>query len=154
MDATRHARAMAEAVAAARVLCDAQPSRVVRAALWKYASDGRWRPCGIRSERRLIDAACALEGPSIWVGYERGGWAWPVDTALEAALRLTWKNRHETHVYIYAAASTPALRYAVVFKDVRRFADAKGEHMGEHPCGGYAVASEAVEAIYAETSMR
>jgi hypothetical protein len=144
---------MATAVTA-RVLCDAQPSRVVRAALWQYGSDGRWRPCGIRSERAVIAAALALTGPSIWVGYDKGGWAWPVDTALEAALQLAWRNRHTTHLYVYAAASTPEVRYAVVFKDMRRFADAKGEHMGEHPCGGYAVDADAIEAIYAETSMR
>lgn len=138
----------------ARVLCDAQPSRVVRATVWQRTSDGQWLIQGIRSERAVIDAACALQGPSIWIGYERGGWAWPSDVALETCLQLVWKNRHTTHLYVYASVSTPALRYVVVFKDMTIFADSNGQHVGQHPCGGYAVSVEAVEAVYAETSLR
>lgn len=71
MGAAERVGAMAASVTR-RVLCDEQPSRVVRATVWQRTSDGQWLIQGIRNERTLIDAALALQGPSIWVGYERG----------------------------------------------------------------------------------
>lgn len=135
------------------VLCDEQNSIITRATVWQRI-DGEWLIHGLRDEDRLITAAMALQGESIWVGYDAGGWSWPDDVELYVAVELHWRNRHNTWLYVYVSRTTPDVHYVQVFKDMRRFADANGDHMGEHPCGGYAVPVEMIERVYAETSMR
>lgn len=77
-----------------------------------------------------IRAVLAIDGESFWVGYERGGFAWPDD--VEVALTLTFDGGQWLDVYW--SAQTPNVYYALPFADPAPRADANGAHYGTHPC--------------------
>jgi hypothetical protein len=82
-----------------------------------------------------------LEGRDLWLGYENGGW----DTTGDER----WAGRLIGEQYVVWLFYSPSRREFELFPfaDTRIYADANGEHYGMHPCGGWAVDEDIIDAI-------
>jgi hypothetical protein len=83
------------------------------------------------------DDLLALEGVSVWVGYDAGGWDVPEDIHNHGRITGT---QYGERVEVWVWHSDQSDRYYLFpFSSMRRFADSNGEHYGVHPCGGFEV---------------
>lgn len=83
-----------------------------------------------------------VEGVTIWIGYDEGGWDVPADLYPYPVRVLSAESPTDNHmmeIWIGYAPSTPGVTYWWIFDDVSVFADSAGAHEGIHPCGAYAV---------------
>jgi hypothetical protein len=82
-----------------------------------------------------------LDGRSLWLGYANGGWETTGDER--------WAGRLIGDDYeVWLFYSPTRQEYDLLpFADTRLFADANGEHYGMHPCGGWAVNEDIINAI-------
>lgn len=97
-----------------------------------------------------IGALLAIDGDSFWIGYERGGFAWPDDVRWVLNVTLWMQNGDERWIEVYGAASTPDVYYVLPYANTVAYADSNGEHWGTHPCAAVTISGEAFEAIMAE----
>lgn len=98
-----------------------------------------------------LEAIAAIEGESIWIGYEHGGWDYP-DGIEAMSFTRYWifgkRDGVKFWVILYIGAEWS---YGFTFANTEPYADANGEHYGQHPCDGYAIDGAAlVEAVTAE----
>lgn len=102
-------------------------------------------------DAQAIDALLDMDvSSSFWVGYERGGFAWPEDVEQVLTLTLWMANGEERWIDMYGAASTPDVYYVLPYANTVAYADSNGEHWGTHPCAAVTISGEAFEAIMAE----
>jgi hypothetical protein len=82
-----------------------------------------------------------LEGRNLWLGYAHGGWATSGDER--------WAGRLIGDDYVVWLFYSPSRQEYELFPfaDTRIYADANGDHYGMHPCGGWAVDKEIIEAL-------
>lgn len=147
MDATRHARAMAEAmrrllvalllfilVAPAAAQDDplaCLPERADGAVTWTLNESGRWTYRGTSS----VPVLEGIHGQ--WYGYENGdGWqgafGWPNDMY---AYRKTALYRYDTEVaqlWFYKSFEDSDLVVLFVYESMVKWSDSSGDHYGEH----------------------
>ena len=97
-----------------------------------------------------LDALAAVDGESIWIGYERGGWDYP-DGFKEMTFTRYWvfgkREGVRFWVILYIGAEWS---YGFTFSNTEVYADANGEHIGQHPCYAYAFDGRDVIAALAE----
>lgn len=73
-------------------------------------------------------------GPSFWVGYENGGFAWVNDVMPLLTLTFIAEDGSERWLDIFWSEQTPDTYYVLPFANVVPYADANGDHYGTHPC--------------------
>ena len=79
-----------------------------------------------------------VEGRDLWLGYENGGWFTTGDE------RGAYKMIGEGYE-IWVFYSPSRHEYDLLpFANTEIFADANGDHLGMHPCGGWAVERERI----------
>lgn len=83
----------------------------------------------------------AIDGDSIWVGYENGGWDVPSDVIGIWKITGT-QNDEPIEIWIWRTRVERPYRYFVFpFANTELYADKNGEHFGQHPCGGWEIES-------------
>lgn len=125
--------------------CIPDTAQVSAASIQMRGADGK--RANIRLDAEDIEALWALEGESIWIGYENGGWAYPADMA-EMTFASYWvfgKYGGEKFWVTLYVADEYALGF--VYDNTDPFADSNGEHMGYHPCGGWQLDVDSVMAV-------
>ena len=97
-----------------------------------------------------LEAIAAIDGESIWVGYENGGWDYP-DGIEAMSFTRYWifgkRDGVRFWVILYIGAEWS---YGFTFSNTEVYADANGEHIGQHPCYAYAFDGRDVIAALAE----
>lgn len=97
-----------------------------------------------------IEALATVEGESIWIGYERGGWNYPPGFKEMTFTRYWVFGKREGvrfWVILYIGAEWS---YGFTFSNTEVYADANGQHVGQHPCYAYEVDGRDVIAALAE----
>ncbi|MBK9122794.1 MAG: hypothetical protein IPM16_06690 [Chloroflexi bacterium] len=84
-----------------------------------------------------LAALWALEGESLWVGYERGGWSERAAIRGETVFYDGLKDGARWWALVKVGA---AYSVVYVFANTERYADVNGDHYGHHPCGGWEIA--------------
>lgn len=81
-----------------------------------------------------LAALWALEGESLWVGYERGGWS---DRAHISGRTVFYDGLKDGRRWwaLFKIGDTRTVVY--VFDNTEPHADVDGNHYGYHPCGGW-----------------
>ena len=95
----------------------------------KWLSDPTW------------NALQTLTGRDLWIGYDNGGWETTGDEYRRYTLR---GDDYEVWVYYSPLREEYEL---FPFADTALFPDANGDHWGMHPCGGWAVDQQIINAI-------
>lgn len=86
---------------------------------------------------------------SFWVGYERGGFAWPDDVRDALHLTLYSADGGERWLDVLYSDQTPGVYYALPFADPTPRADADGAHFGTHPCAAILMTEQEYRALIA-----
>lgn len=97
-----------------------------------------------------LEALATVDGASIWVGYENGGWDYPPGfKEMEFARYWIFGKREGVRfwVILYVGAEWS---YGFTFANTEVYADANGQHVGQHPCDGYTFDGREVIAALAE----
>lgn len=97
-----------------------------------------------------LQAIAEIDGESIWIGYERGGWNYPAGIEDMDFTRYWIFGRRDGvrfWVILYVGAEWS---YGFTFANTEVYADANGEHVGQHPCDGYTFDGREVIAALAE----
>lgn len=83
-----------------------------------------------------------------WIGYENGGFSWPADVKFELIATLYLSTGEERQIELMYSESSN--RYYVLFyRETGTYADANGEHLGQHPCRVFWITSEEYQALRA-----
>ena len=81
-----------------------------------------------------LEALAAVDGESIWIGYAAGGWDYPPGFK-EMTFTRYWvfgkRDGEWFWVMLYIGAEWS---YGFTFSNTEVYADANGEHLGQHPC--------------------
>ena len=86
---------------------------------------------------------------SFWLGYERGGFAWPNDVRPALALTFTMTDGSERWLDVFWSPQTPEVYYALPFDDPTPRTDSAGDHYGTHPCAAILMTRAEYEALIA-----
>ncbi len=76
-----------------------------------------------------------IDGDSIWIGYDAGGWSVPND--IVGAWKITGDNGN-SEIWVWQSENEYAY-YVFPFANTELFADGNGNHYGMHPCGGWQI---------------
>lgn len=92
-----------------------------------------------------LEALAAVDGESIWIGYERGGWDYPPGFK-EMEFTRYWifgkRDGVRFWVMLYIGAEWS---YGFTFSNTEVYADNQGRFLGQHPC--YAYSFEGVDVL-------
>jgi hypothetical protein len=91
-----------------------------------------------------------LEGVSVWVGYENGGWDVPADiTGIDERTGELRRNDYTIYGWQHGEHVQVWIRYSETTGDyyLFPFADTSTEDGAMHPCGGWRVDGEAFEVV-------
>lgn len=86
-------------------------------------------------------------GPSFWVGYENGGFAWTNDVMPELTLTFTASDGTERWLDVFWSEQTPDVYYVLPFSNPTPYADSNGEHYGTHPCAAFTITTAQYAAL-------
>ena len=95
-----------------------------------------------------LEALAQVDGEDIWIGYERGAWNYPPGFK-EMTFQRYWvfgkRDGEWFWVVLYVGAEWS---YGFTFSNTEVYADANGEHTGQHPCFAFEVdGREVIEAL-------
>lgn len=83
--------------------------------------------------QKSIQALYALNGPNLWIGYDRGAWDVPDGTTWLNYIEIYSRTRKEPYyLFIASSSSTPKMRYLFLFDNLKANCDSKGQHCGNH----------------------
>lgn len=95
-------------------------------------------------DTEALEALWTIEGESIWIGYDQGGWDLPAGFASLRFERYWIRGYKDGDEFWAMLRTTPDYSLAIVYENTEPFADANGEHYGYHPCGGWEITQEDV----------
>lgn len=97
-----------------------------------------------------LESLAAVDGESIWIGYENGAWDYPPGFK-EMTFTRYWVFGKRDGAWVWVMLYIGAeWSYGFTFANTEVYADANGEHVGQHPCAAYALDGRDVLAAMAE----